>query len=254
MRLLLVGLITAGFCFGAEPDKKEFGSIDSGKTIPHIAVGDGVWTTEFRVYSLENFLQAFTVRFFDSNGNALSLNVDVPGGSSIGPSTGVLGGVEPGGIVRFVAGPAGPLKTGYAVLETSEFSGLAIDAVITNGANFRTSIPGMRRFQDHLRFPFVNSGGSVSCIAWKSDARQNVTIIARDGAGGELCRQTKALGDEQHEAFCLADRLPCVAGRDGLIEIVTDFVGLTAISLTADPLGRLWTTIPQDLCCFNPAR
>ena len=250
-KLLLVGLIAAGFCVGAEPGEKEFGSIDSGKTIPHIAVGDGVWATEFRVYSLENFLQAFVLRFFDSDGRPLLLNVDSPTGF-IGQVDAIAGSLNAGGIARFSAGPAGPLKVGYAILETSEFSGIAIDAVITNGASFRTSIPGMRRFQDHLRFPFVNSGGSVSCIAWKSDAGQRVTIVARDSQGHELCRDSRQLNDNQHEAFCLADRLPCVANRDGLLEVTTDFVGLTAISLTADPLGRLWTTVPQSLCCFNP--
>lgn len=252
MRLLLVGLIGL-VCFGAEPDRKEFGSIDSGNTIPHIAVGDGVWTTEFRVYSLENFLQAFVLRFFDSAGNPLRLNVDSPTGF-IGQVDAIAGSVNPGGIVRFSAGPAGPLTVGYAILDTAEFSGLAIDAVITNGANFRTSVPGMRRFQSHLRFPFVNSGGSVSCIAWKSNAGQGVTIVARDAEGQELCRHSAQLADGQHEAFCLQDRLPCVANRDGLVEVMTDFVGLTAISLTADPLGRLWTTVPQSICCFNPSR
>lgn len=251
---LLLGLIGLGFCFAAEPDKKEFGGIDSGKTIPHIAVGDGVWSTEFRVYSLENFAQAFSVRFFDSSGTPLSLNIDVPGRGPIGASEIVIGSVDAGGIALFSAGPAGALKVGYAILETSQFSGLAIDAVITNGANFRTPVPGMRRFQDHLRFPFVNSRGSVSCVAWKSDSRQGVTIVARDSQGQELCRHSQQLNDGQHRAFCLQDVLPCVADRDGLVEVMTDSVGLTAVSLTADRLGRLWTTVPQSLCCFNPAR
>ncbi len=239
MKRIALLLFCASMAWGAEPEEKDFGSIDSGYTVPHLAVGDGVWTTEFRVFSLEDFLQAFTIRFFDSNGDPLELDVDVPGGASLGMVDTVLGGVKPGGVLRFQAGPAGPLKVGYAILETSEFSGLGIDAVITNGASFQTSVPGMRRFQSHLRFPFVNSGGFVSCIAWKSDANQGVTVIARDGDGKEMCRDSSELAAGQHGAFCLLDRLPCVADRDGLVEVVTDFVGLTAISLTADPLGRL---------------
>lgn len=251
MKKVALLLLSVSMLSGAEPPKKDFGSIDSGYTIPHLAVGGGVWTTEFRVFSLEDFIQAFTVRFFDSNGDPLVLDIDVPGGPSLDPGDTVLGGVKAGGIVRFRAGPAGPLKVGYAILETSEFSGLAIDAVITNGAAFQTSVPGMRRFQGPLRFPFVNSGGFVSCVAWKSDTRQDVTMIVRDGDGVELCRAESELADDQHEAFCLQDRLPCVADQDGLMEVGFSSVGVSAISLTADPLGRLWTTVPYDLCCFD---
>ncbi len=253
MRLLLVGLIATGFCFGVEPVEKEFGSIDSGTTIPHYATGDGVWSTEFRIWNLERLPQGIELRFFDSDGNEQVLGI-WEGNRFIGDVVGITGTIAPGGVAIIGTRPNGPLRVGYAELNSEAFLEIGMDAVITNGANFRTSVPGLARFQDHLRFPFTNSQGSVSCIAWRSDAQQNVTIIARDGDGNELCRDSKLLADNQHEAFCLSDRLPCVSGRDGLIEIITDFVGLTAISLTSDPLGRLWTTVPQSICCFNPTR
>ena len=172
---LLVGLV---LCFGLaaeEPPSSSVGRIESGRIIPHYAVGDGIWSTEFRIFSLSAATVRFSLEFFDSSGNKQPLEI-----SSFGLAQKIEGTVLPFGGLRLEAGSSGPLKIGYAVLSSAEFRGLGIDAVITNGANFRTSVPGMSATQPHIRVPFKNSQGSVSCIAWKSNDTQRLDMAVWD--------------------------------------------------------------------------
>ena len=68
-----------------------------------------------------------------------------------------------------------------------------------------------------------------------------------------MCTHEEVIGVHKHRAFCLADLLPCVAERSGVLEVATDRAGgISAIMLTADPLGRLWTTVPNSIPLFAP--
>ena len=67
----IIGFVVAASLFGQEPKS---GSIPVGRTIPHYAVGqNGLWSTEFQVFGLEDSPQPFTLSFFDSNGDPQAL-------------------------------------------------------------------------------------------------------------------------------------------------------------------------------------
>ena len=238
-----------------DPPRREFGSIDSGLTIPHFASGDegNNWGTEFQIFGLDEFPVPWTMQIFDSNGNLQALTLREPGGEIIGTSS-FFAGVTGAGLVRMETESSGPIKQGYVLFEAS-FGNLAVNAIITSFDGqtplFRTFVPGLQRFQNHIRMAFSEDRGFLTGIAYKNDANQNMTIIARDTLGNELCRKTSFIADETHRAFLLRNELPCTQGQAGLLEIVTDFVGLTAIGLTFDSDLRMWTNIPYEVCCFD---
>lgn len=238
-----------------DPPQREFGSIDSGLTIPHFAAGDdgNIWGTEFQIFGLAEFPVPWTMKIFDSNGNLQELTLREPGGEVIGTSS-FFSGVTGAGLVRMETESSGPIKQGYVLFEAS-FGDLAVNAIITSFDGqtplFRTFVPGLGRFQSHIRMAFSEDRGFLTGIAYKNDANQNLTLIARDTQGNELCRKTSFIEAETHRAFLLRNELPCTQGQAGLLEIVTDFVGLTAIGLTFDSDLRMWTNIPYDVCCFD---
>lgn len=251
-------LAMSGICSAAGRVPKDSGDIESGITVPHIAAGGG-WSTEFQVLNLEGAQQPFVLSFFDSAGNPMEIDLFEVDGEFIGRRSQYAGILGISG-VRFLQWrrPATEtIKVGYASLDRDNFLEVGVNAVLTDDSPdqrrpvYQASVPGLRQFQDHIRFPFVNSGGFRTTLAWKSDAEQGVTMIAWDSEGRELCRWSGQVQDEQHEAFVLQDRLACIANRDGLIEIFSDFVGITAIAFLFHPEGAFTTQLPWSICCLQ---
>jgi hypothetical protein len=89
-------------------------------------------------------------------------------------------------------------------------------------------------------------------MGWMSEVTQNITLVARDRDGEEICRETRLVFGGGHTAFLLPDRMPCTAGLDGVLDIYGDFIGITAIGFTFDEELRFWTQIPYKLCCIDP--
>ena len=200
--------------------------------------------------------------FFDSDGAFMELDPFDSQGAPLGSFSRFRVTIPPQGSVVVATSKTGPLKAGYALFAAFDddflgppgFQPVGVNAVITKSftgqPEFRTSVPGLPVLQERLRLPFSNAGGFNTCVAWNSDfvdESQNITIIARGPSGQEMCRSSSALSRFQHEAFCLADRLPCVPGQHGMVEIAADGGGIAAIGLAADPSGRLWTLTPYEV-------
>lgn len=257
LRLVLVGFTLAGLGYAQNTQSaQKFGSIASGGTVPHYAIGQGgLWSTEFQVFHLEEGIVPFTLNFFNSAGNPEEIELFDATDQPLGTTSVFTGILQPGGVAILRTKPDGPLQTGYAVLEAPGFLRLAVTAIITNYVDgepqYRTAVPSLGRFQAHLRMPFTNRKGFFTGMAWKIESDQTVTMIARDAQGTELCRDTREVVAETHEAFILAHRLPCVADRDGLLEVVSSSFGVVAIGLSFDLLLRMWTQIPYEVCCFD---
>ena len=200
--------------------------------------------------------------FFDSDGAFMELDPFDSQGAPLGSFSRFRVTIPPQGSVVVATSKTGPLKAGYALFAAFDddflgppgFQPVGVNAVITKSftgqPEFRTSVPGLPVLQERLRLHFSNAGGFNTCVAWNSDfvdESQNITIIARGPSGQEMCRSSSALSLFQHEAFCLADRLPCVPGQHGMVEIAADGGGIAAIGLAADPSGRLWTLTPYEV-------
>jgi hypothetical protein len=98
--------------------------------------------------------------------------------------------------------------------------------------------------------PFTNTGGFMAGVGLMSFPLQDTTFIARDPLGVELCRATMRFNAPLHMADFLVDLLPCTAGRNGVLDIMTAAVvpgqaeGLSAVGLSFDPDIRMWTQVP----------
>ena len=231
----------------------KFGSVDTGKTLPHFAAGGDAWRTEFEIFSLEDVPVPFRMEVFDGTGQRQPLELFDLDGRSLGTKD-VWTGTAEVGTLRLQTATAGPIRQGYIVFDTPGGSDLAVNAVITNIVGnvpqFRTSVPALGRFQDHIRLAFSNARGFFSGVAYKAEATQSLTIIARRSDGSEICRKTKQIEDNHYEAFLLRDEMPCTDGQEGLIELISDFVGIVAIGLNFDSSLRMWTSLPYEVCCF----
>ena len=253
----------------AEPARVDLGTTTSGQIVPRIAVGDDQWSTEFQIFNLDAVEHDVSLAFVDANtmsadpaavtGLPLEL-FDVTGNSLGEPSAEFMTTVPSNGSVTLRTSSSRELRTGFAVFRSARGSGLGlpgiqevgINTVImrsVEGADFRTSVPAVPPYQERMRLPFLYTGGRVTCLALTSLVvpSQAVTLIARDPGGQEMCRTSSTQQGIRHEAFCLADRLFCVAGQDGTVEIVGENGGLAAIGLAADQTFRLWTSTPYEL-------
>ena len=90
-------------------------------------------------------------------------------------------------------------------------------------------------------------GEAFSCVFSSPPCSAQLIWTAVDDNANVLCQYSTDVGEDEHRAFCLADVLPCVAEQDGLLSVTASGPrGISAILLTADPLGRLWTTVPHN--------
>lgn len=240
----------------AADNRKEFGSIDSGNTITHYASGSQTFSTEFQIMNLEDTPIPFVMNIFNSAGDPQDIDLRDSDGNLVSTGAVYAGIVNPGGMVRLITPFAtDENKQGFVTFDSPGFSDLGIQAVITSFAGgqpqFRTAIPALRRFQDFIRMPFTERNGLFSGIAWKIDANQVVTIVARRNDGSEICRKSYDVIDDTHNAFLLQTEMPCTVGNEGVLEIISDFVGITAIGLIFDDQLRMWTSMPFETCCFD---
>ena len=255
-KLLATLLALACVVTAAEPRRREFGGIDSGNTITHYASGSQTFSTEFQIMNLEDTPIPFVMSIFNSAGDPQDIDLRDSDGNLVSTGAVYADIVQPGGIIRLITPFAtDENKQGFVLFDSPGFSDLGIQAIITSYANgqpqFRTAVPALRRFQDFIRIPFTERNGLFSGIAWKADANQGVTIVARRNDGSEICRKSYEVIDDTHAAFLLRDELPCAVGNEGVLEIISDFVGITAIGLIFDEQLRMWTSMPFETCCFD---
>jgi hypothetical protein len=239
----------------AEAEKRGLGMIRSGPAVPHIAVGADTWSTDFDIVCLSNTAQAFTLSFYDSQGDAMSLDLYDENGQFIGTKVSHTGVVPQQGVIFLRTRNTGAvLKQGYAVLENTDPRDVGVTAIITNSfagqANFRASVPALSTFNHRLRLPFTNTNGFNTCIAFRSDApaaTQSIQVTAMDASGGQLgTPHHMTLQAGWHTAFCLWEILPLTVGKVGVVDVTTN-TGITGIAFTFDPNGRFWTQIPYDV-------
>lgn len=242
--LLAAGVLaTAG-----EPKPRASGDFGAGKVLPQVVAG-GAWSTDIQLMHAhdEDIPQPWTLQFFGSNGAPLNMPVQGLG------QTSVVVGVLParGATLLRLTGGATTLA-GYAVLSTTDFRGVVMNAVLTQKVpgrpDFQASVPGLDDFGYDFQFPFRNDGPYTTTFAFVSGNGQQVTAIARNEDGVEMCRSTWNAEDGEHAGILLTDRLPCTAGVRGVMEIIPQWWGSLIAFLFNDD-GAFTTQLPYEICC-----
>ena len=256
MRILFLIVLFAFTAFAADPPVKESGSIAEGSVLPQIVQG-GAWATELQVVNTDDELRPipYTISFFRDGGTRMDVRVLDGNGTDLGMKNIIAAVVAYPGVDFYTLPAGGPLNVGYAVIASSDFRAVMVNAVLTQQVpgrpDFQASVPSLSRSMGLMRFPFRNRRPFTTTVAIASSFfRSDLTAIARDTGGQELCRNSLSMEEGDHTALILSDFLPCTADRDGLIEITDDVIGVTAIAFLFNDFGAFTTQLPFEICCI----
>lgn len=239
------------------------GNVQSGLVLPHFAAGVG-FSTRFQFFSLEEYPVDIDVFLLGDDGKALQVAFRSQDGTLF-EATDFTVTLPRRGDVRTVAILDQPinvfgsgLRSGAVLVQPhNPAANVGVTAVITYHDQqgtpvYRTSVPGLRGFQSHIRMPFTNTDGFKAGIGIMNFLPRNATLIARNTFGTELCRATMPFASAGHRADFLVNLLPCTADTSGVLDIVTTTTpgsgeGLAAVGLTFDPSIRMWTQVPYNV-------
>jgi hypothetical protein len=191
-----------------------------------------------------------TLTFFDSDGVPMAVPYVQDGIPST--ATTLVETVAPGGVefARAVLG-AVDVQVGYAEMISSNFFAISVQStftqVVPDRPLFQAYIPEDTNINKGRFFlPSVNTGSQTSSMAVVSGVAQNVTYIARNRNGVELCSAGRPFMKGEHRAFIIRDMLPCLVGVDGIIvEVVgSENERLFGVGITAQDSGAFVTQPP----------
>ena len=232
------------------------GSLQEGTVIPQIVQG-GAWSTDLQVINTddEGRPMPYTISFFSNGDLQMAVRVLDGNGVSLGTQTILAGVVSYPGVDFYSLPHGGKTNIGYAVVATSRFRGVMVNAVLTQRVpgrpDFQASVPSLSRYMNMMRIPFINTGPYTTALAIANAyfIGSRVTIIARDTTGAELCRTNFTMEKGDHRAVILSNALSCTAGQAGLMEINAQY-GVTAIAFLSHDSGAFTTQLPFEVCCI----
>ena len=232
------------------------GSIPEGTVLAQVVQG-GEYSTELQVVNTDDESRPipYTISFFKNGGLPMFVRVLDHNGNDTGTKSIIAGVVNYPGVDFYTLPSGGTQSAGYAVIEASDFRAVMVNSVLTRHVpgipDFQASVPSLNYGIDLARFPFKNSRSYITTLAIASTfSNSNLTVIARDRNGVELCRNNLELEEGAHIAVYLSQFLPCTDGIDGLIELADDRFGVTAIAFLFNPYGAFTTQLPFEICCI----
>lgn len=250
---LTIAAGTSVLLSAAEPSSKG-AVIEAEGVIPQIATGGGSYFMDFQFVNASALPATVTLTFFDSDGVPMAVPYIQDGVPTT--ATTLVETVAPGGVefARTVV-DAPDVQVGYAEVVSSIFYAIAVQST------FNQVVPDRPLFQAYIpedtdgnksRFymPSVNTNGQTSSLAVVSGVAQNVTYIARNRNGVELCSAGRPFLAGEHRAFVIRDMLPCMVGVDGVVEVVgSQSEQLYGVGITAQDSGAFVTqpAIPRTL-------
>jgi hypothetical protein len=221
-----------------------------GGSIAHLATGNG-WQTTFVLVNAGTGAADAHLKFFDDNGNPLSLPVGFPqsGGGTTAVASTVDRTLAAGAtlIVQSAAPLTDPVPTiGSAQLTTTgNVGGFVVFRYNPNGQE--AVVPLESRTANGYLLAFDNTNGTATGVAINSVSAQAVNIftVVRDDKGAQIDSGTIALAANGHSAFTLvADKFPATANIRGTIEFTTPLgarIGALGIRI---PIAHTFTTLP----------
>ncbi|MBI4903867.1 MAG: BACON domain-containing protein [Acidobacteria bacterium] len=212
------------------------------QVLSQIADGSN-WRTGITLVNLDTAAAAFTLRFYDDNGNPLALLTDALSGRS-----NTIEGTIPVGGVRTIntLGIDATLSQGWVELSTTRtLNGTAVFRQRSDRGDQEAGVP-LTGTINRFVLAFDNVDNFVTSMAIvNTNASQTVAtnLIIRDEQGNQLSTDTIVMGPRVHQAFALPDRLPVTRGRRGSVEFSTNGSDITGLGLRFNP-GGAFTSFP----------
>jgi hypothetical protein len=246
--------LTAGsttLTYAAEPSSGKNAVINAEGVIPQIATGGGSFYMDFQFVNSSALPATVTLTFFDSDGVPMAVPYVQDGIEST--ATTLVETVAPGG-VEFARTlfDAPDVQVGYAEVVSSIFYAITVQStftqVVPDRPLFRAFIPEDKNTNKGRFFlPSIDTGSQTSSMAVVSGVAQSVSYIARNRNGVELCNSGRPFLKGEHRAFIIRDMLPCLAGVDGIVEVVgSEGERIFGVGITAEDSGAFVTQPPVD--------
>jgi len=218
---------------------------NSGGSAAHIAVANHWKTTIVLINAGGNSAQAH-VRFYDDNGNPLTLPLTFPQGDIPTSASGVDRTLAANAtLVMESSGPdTSPLKVGSMQLTTD---GKVSGFVIFRHSNGQEAVVLLEnRAANAYLLAFDNTGGVVTGVAVNNASPQAATVpvIIRDENGTLIGSGSIGLAANGHNAFVMSTLFPATANIRGTLEFDTPVggqIGVVGIRTTPKPT---FTTLP----------
>ena len=241
--LLLAASLTVAWSQHKQPTRVSAFVLPGDRVIPQVATGGDTFFTKFQMKNLTAAAATVEISIFDSMGQPMAVPY-VQDGASITAAT-LTDTIAANGIEFAETQLSGPRLVGYALVRSSPPNSVAVSAafnqVIPNRPIFQAFVPLATELHDRFSIPILNTGGFTASTAVVALVAQQLTFIARNRSGVELCRDQKMFAEGEHLAFIVRDRLPCTAGADGSLDVVGQEVGLAGFGLTAQDGGAFVT-------------
>ena len=227
-----------------EANSKDGFVVASNSVIPEIANGGGSFFMAFQLMNVTAAPATVTVSFFDAQGDPMAIPF-VQDGAQVTAAT-LSETIAPRGI-EFAAtqSAAATVQIGYARIQSEPANSVAVSTtfnqIVSGRPLFQAFIPLDNALQNQFFVPFINTGGFTGSMAIVSLSGQDISIIARNNNGVELCRSDQTFSAGQHQAFLMRDVLPCTVGVNGVVEVLGSEIGLSGFGLTAQDSGAFVT-------------
>lgn len=217
----------------------------SGGSVAHIAVANHWKTTIVLVNAGSSSAQAH-VRFYNDNGNPLTLPLTFPqGGSPTSASAVDRTLAAKATLVMESTGPdTNPVQVGSMQLTTD---GKVSGFVIFRHSNGQEAVVLLEnRVANAYLLAFDNTGGVVTGVAVNNASAQAATVpvIIRNESGAQVDSGSIGLAPNGHNAFVMSTQFPVTANIRGTLEFDTPAggqIGVVGIRTTPKPA---FTTLP----------
>jgi hypothetical protein len=222
--------------------------IDNARIFPFFAAGGGWESTIMLINVFESGLN-YRVSFRGINGQPALVSFRGPDGRITTADT-TQGRLEDDASNTLVLLDAGPLQTGWAILEydgESRISGmLTFRQRISGRPDFESSVTLQRDDENRVYIPFDNSQGYATTLAVTNpSANDNTDLQMRfwDAAGDEILTSPIRLPAGTTVAFSIPERFPQLVGRSGQLRIEGSGPRLSTLALRFNPSGA-FSTVP----------
>ena len=213
------------------------------QVVPQVATGGDAFFMSFQFVNFTDRAASIQLSFFDGSGDPMMIPYEQNG---VALTNNVLTDtIAAGGIGFAVTSSSGPVRIGYALVESIPENAVAVSTafnqIVPGRPLFQSFVPQSTVLHDRFFVPFLNAGGFTGSIAVVSLLAQDVTFSARSANGIDLCNDTQSFEAGEHVAFVIHDRLPCTAGIDGVLEVRGSSIGLAGFGITAQDDGAFVT-------------
>ena len=203
--------------------------------VPEVVDG-GSWNTVITLVNTDAVPAAFTVKFWQQNGTAMSVSLDGIGTVSSYSDKIPVGGTR----ILNTTGLGSTVSTGWAqVLIQNSVGGTAILRQLGTSGNSEVAIPIAALTGKSFTLPFDNGAGFETGLALINTGSSDSTIAVGvcDEDGNQIASDLITLPAHGSQAFFLRDKYPQLSNRRGEVKYHSSKADISAAALQFSPGG-----------------